>query len=58
MKPKKIKLKKNKDNRGFFLKLFCKESLSRRFNNLDIKIFKDLTTIIIKDGTTKITRQE
>ena len=37
MKPKKIKLKKNKDNRGFFLKLFCKESLSSRFNNLDIK---------------------
>jgi len=37
MSPKKIKLKNNKDNRGFFLKLFCKESLSKKMNNLDIK---------------------
>ena len=37
MEAKKIKLKENKDNRGFFIKLFCKENFSKKLNNLNIK---------------------
>ena len=37
MEAKKIKLKENKDNRGFFIKLFCKENFSKKLNNINIK---------------------